>query len=334
MSEHLRIIQQIKSRVFRPTYLLFGEEPYYIDLIARAVEDHVLDEGEKEFNQQIFYGYDSDARQVMAAARRFPMMANHQVVIVREAHMMKDFEQLQPYFESPQPSTILVVCYKYKKVDKRKLLYKAAEKSGVVFDSPKLRDYQVPGWISSAVKERGYRIQDRESVMLSENLGNDLAKISNELEKLFISLQPGSVISPDIIERNIGISKEYNFFELQSALAKKDLVRSTRIALFMGDNPKETPLIGIIAVLYSFFSKLLKLHFADPKANQQTLAALLGVHSFFVSEYKEAARHYPARKTVEIIELLRIYDLKAKGLEVGIVTHPALLKELVFRILH
>ncbi|HRZ42413.1 MAG TPA: DNA polymerase III subunit delta [Bacteroidales bacterium] len=334
MSDYLRIIQQIKSRVLRPVYLLFGEEPYYIDLIAEAVEASVLDESEKEFNQQIFYGYDTEAKQVIAAAKRYPMMANHQVVIVREAHMMKDFEQLQPYFESPQPSTVLVVCYKYKKIDKRKAIYKAAERTGIAYESAKLRDYQLPGWIAGAAREKGYRIQDREALLLAENLGNDLMKISNELEKLCLSIPQGAVITPDIIERNIGISKEYNFFELQSAIARKDVTKATRIALHMAENPKESPLIGIIAVLYAFFSKLLKLHFADPKASQQALASQLGVHPFFLTEYKEAARHFPARKNVEIIELLRTYDLKAKGLDAGIASPSALLRELVFRILH
>jgi DNA polymerase III subunit delta len=334
MSEHIRIIQQIKSKVIHPVYLLFGEEPYYIDMIAKAVEDHVLDPSEKEFNQQIFYGYDSDVPKILEAARRYPMVANQQVVIVREAQMLKNIEAFQSFAENPVKSTVLVLCYKYKKIDKRKGLYKACAKNGVAFESVKLRDFQLSGWIANIVKERGYRIAERESVMIAENLGNDLGKIGNELEKVFISLPSGSLITADIIERNIGISKDFNMFELQSAIARNDIAKATRIALYMGDNQKENPLVVIIAVLYSFFSRLMKLHFASPSLKQQDVAVLIGVNPFFVKEYQEAARHYDPRKTVQVIEMLRSADLKSKGLDSGSVSNSDLLKELVFKILH
>lgn len=334
MNEHQKIIQQIRNKVLHPVYLLQGEEPYFIDLIARAIEDYVLEEHEKEFNQQILYGYDTDYQQLISTAKRFPMMANHFVVILREGQMMKTFEQLQPYLESPARSTILVLCYKHKKLDKRKAFYKTAMKSCVVFDSEKLKDYQLPAWIAGYVKERGYQITERNCLLISENLGNNLSKIANELEKVFISLPSGAAVTADVIERSIGISKEYNLFELQSALARKDIQKSVRITLHFADNPKEYPMQVVIAVLYSFFSKLLKLHFLQDQRSQQSVASVLGVHTFFVGEYREAARLYSARKVIRTIEQLRIYDLKSKGLDNYSAGSGELMKELVFKILH
>lgn len=333
MDDYKKIIQQIRNKVFHPVYLLFGEEPYYIDLISKVIEEEVLAPHEQEFNQVVLYGYDTDASQLIATAKRFPMMSNHLVVVVREAQMMKQIELLQPYLEHPMQSTLLVLCYKYKKPDKRKPFYKTIQKSGLAFESAKLKDYQLPNWIVTYVREHGYQINDRNCLLLSENLGNDLAKIANELEKVFISLPPGSPITTEIIEQNIGISKDFNVFELQNALGNKDVFRATRIILHFGNNPKEHPLPMLISVLYGYFSKLLKMHFVTTRDKQQ-IASQLGIHPFFVTDYQKAAGNFPVQKIIRIIEHLRSCDVKSKGVDNISTSHAELLKELVFKILH
>ena len=333
MDDHNRIIQQIRNRVLSPVYLLFGEEPYFIDAISKVVEDEVLDAGEKEFNQIVLYGYDTDIQQLLGTVKRFPMMASHLVVILKEAQMMKNLEPLTSYFENPMPSTILVICHKYKKIDKRKVLYKSAQKSGVAFESVKLKDFQLPGWIHKYVREHGYVINEKNCFLISEHLGNDLSKISNELEKVFISLAPGSEITTAIIEHSIGISRDYNIFELQKALGDKDTTKATRIMLYFSNNMKEYPLIFIISILYSYFSKILKLHFTESR-DKQVIASQLGIHPFFVPEYQKATKNYTVQKIAKIIEHLRTCDLRSKGVENTSTSHSELLKELVFKIMH
>lgn len=333
MNDHTKLIQQIRNRVFGQVYLLYGEEPYYIDLISRVIEEEVLNEHEKEFNQMVVYGYDTDVQQLLGMAKRYPMMASHMVVMVREAQMLKGIEKLQHYVENPLSSTILVLCMKYKKPDKRTAFYKSIQKTGVVYESVKLKDYQLPNWILSFVRERGYLINDKNCMLISENLGNDLSKISNELEKVFISLKPGETITTEIIERSIGISKEFNMFELQNALGIKDFGKATRIILHFGNNPKEYPLPVLISVLYAYFSKLLKMHFIESR-DKQAIASKLGVHPFFVTEYQRASGNYSVQKIIKIIEHLRSCDVKSKGVDNISVTHPELLKELLFKIMN
>jgi DNA polymerase III subunit delta len=331
--DHQKIIQQIKHRVFHPAYLLCGEEPYYIDLIAEAIEKEVLQDSEKEFNQTILYGADTDIRELAGLVKRYPMMASHLVVIVREAQAIRDFEPLQSWLEAPSKSTILVLCYKYKKPDKRKSFYKAISKHGVVFESDKLKEWQLPNWIVGYVKEQGYTISEKGCMMLAEHLGNDLSKITNELGKVFVSLQRGSQVTPEIIERDIGISKDYNIFEFQKAIGTRDLLRANQIMLHFGNNLKENPLPVIMAILYTYFAKILKLHFAGT-TDRAKQASLIGVSANFLQEYQLAAKNYPAQKVIRVFGYLRQYDLRSKGVNNENTDHAELLKELLFKILH
>lgn len=333
MSDYQQIIKQIEKRVFHPVYFLYGEEPFFIDNITKAIEEKVLKEEEKEFNQVVLYGYDTDINELIATLKRFPMMASHMVVILREAQMLKHLEQLQQYVENPMKSTILVICYKYKKLDKRRSFYKTIQKKGVVFESGKVKDYRLPNWISSFVQSEGYKIGEREAILISEHLGNDLSKVSNELGKVFLSLDPGNKITSSIIEQSIGISKDYNLFELQKAIGEKNLEKANRIVFYFSENPKDNPLVMVVAVLYSYFSKLLKMHFLKGRTKQE-VASVLGVNPFFVSEYQTAARNYSAKKVIKIIEHLRSCDLKSKGIGNISASQPGLLKELIFKIMH
>ncbi len=328
-----KVIQQIRNRVFHPVYLLHGEEPYFIDQIANVIAGEVLQEHEKEFNQMVVYGSDTDATSLVSLARRFPMMSSHMVVIVREAQQIKDLEPLVAYLENPQESTLLVLCYKHGKVDGRSKLIKAFQKHGLVFLSNKVKDHQLPDWIRMYVRERRYEIADSSSVLLADYLGNDLAKISNELEKVFLGLAPGSQITPEVIEHNIGISKDFNVFELRKAIGQKNLVRANQIVLYFINNPKEHPLPRIIPSLYLFFSQLLMLHYAKTN-DRQKLASVLGVHPFFVSEYQQAAKHYSVQKLLRIISYLRYCDVQSKGINGVALPHGELLKEFLFKVMH
>lgn len=328
-----QIMTDLKKKIYKPIYLLMGEESYYIDQITNYILENVLKPEEKGFNQSVLYGKDVDASIVDNAARRYPMMANHQVIVVKEAQNMKKIEDLSYYASSPLKSTILVLNYKYKTVDKRKKLIKEIKKNGVVFESKKLYDNQVPSWISNYLSEKKFSIDPKASMILSEFLGSNLSKIANELDKLIISLPAGTQINASHIEKNIGISKDYNNFELQKALGEKDVLKANRIINHFGKNPKDNPMIVTIVVLFNFFSKVLIYHFLTDKS-QKNVASVLKVHPFFVRDYETAARRFNPRKTVATISLLREYDLRSKG--VGNVSTPPgdLLKELVFKILH
>jgi DNA polymerase III subunit delta len=328
------IISDLKKRIFKPVYFLAGEEPYFIDIISDYIEEKILSEADKAFNQIIVYGDDTNISAVIDTARRFPMMASHQVMIVKEAQSLKKIEDLAIYLEKPLLSTILVICYKYKSIDKRTKLFKMLEASAVYFESPRLRDYQIPAWIESYLMTRGIKTEPSASAMLTEYLGTDLHKIANELDKLIITLPTGKpVITNALIEKNIGISKDYNNFELQKAVGDRNILKANMIVRYFGDNPKDNPLTLTIASLFGFFSKLLTYHYLADKS-KNNVAAALKVNPFFVKDYESAALKYNARKTVQIISLLRTFDLKSKGFgDAG--TEPGeLLKELVYRILH
>jgi DNA polymerase-3 subunit delta len=328
------ILSDLRNRIFKPVYFLAGEEPYFIDIISDYIEEKVLSEADKAFNQIIVYGDDTNIAAVIDTARRFPMMASHQVVIVKEAQSLKKIDDLAIYLEKPLQSTILVFCYKYKSLDKRTKLYKMLESSAVYFDSPRLRDYQIPAWIESYLMKRGIKTEPSASAMLTEYLGTDLHKIANELEKLIITLPAGKpVITNALIEKNIGISKDYNNFELQKAVGERNILKANMIVRYFADNPKDNPLTLTIASLFSFFSKLLTYHYLADKS-KNNVASALKVNPFFVKDYESAALKYNAKKTVQVISILRIYDLKSKGFgDPG--TEPGdLLKEMVFKILH
>ena len=328
-----QVLKDVRNKVLHPVYFLMGEEAFYIDVIADFIEDQVLTDTEKEFNLSILYGKDTDIPTIISVAKRYPMMASHNIVIIKEAHHIKNIENLLPYLQQPLKSTILVICYKYKDLDKRTKFYKALEKTGVVFSGKKLYDNQVPGWISDYVKRHGYKIGPRALQLLADHLGTDLGKIVNEVRKLFINLEKSSEITPEVIEANIGISKDYNIFEFQNALGNRDNQKAYQIARYFADNPKSHPLMLITGVLYQFFAKLITYHGLADKS-QKNVASALGVNPFFVKDYATAARNYPPQKVISIFSELRNYDLKSKGLNNETTVSGELLKELTFKILN
>jgi DNA polymerase-3 subunit delta len=327
------LLGDLKNQIYYPVYLLHGEESYFIDAISDFIEQNVLNELEKEFNQTIVYGKDSNVLTLMSYARRFPMMANYHVLIVKEAQDLDKIEEFLPYMENPLTSTILVLCYKYGKLDKRKAFYKAIEKIGVVFESARLYDNKIPDWINDYLRQRKYTISPKAATMLTEFLGADLGKIVNEIQKLLINIPAGSEINEEYVEKNIGISKDYNVFELQKALAKKDILKANQIIHYFAANLRENPLVKVIPILYSYFSKILLYHYL-PDKSKNSIASALSINPFFVSDYQQAAKSFPVGKTVSIISLLRAYDLKAKGVENASAGDGELMKELIFRILH
>ena len=329
-----QLIGDLKNKSYKPIYFLHGDEPYYIDRVTEYITKNVLTEAEQSFNQTVVYGKDSDAGTVINLAKRFPMMASHQVVVVREAQELKDFEKLIHYAENPLSSTLLVINYKHKNPDKRKKVFKALEKGGVTFQSKKLYDNQVPGWISAYASKRKYNVEPKAAALLAEFLGSDLSKIVNEMDKLIIAVGSDQrTITPAHVERNIGISKDYNQFELQNALGKRNVLKANRIINHFGNNEKAYPLAVTIASLYYFFVKLLLFHYLQDKS-KQNIASTLKVNPFFVKDYESAASRYSAGRVVDIISLLRNYDMRSKGYEGNTLQDGALLKELVFKILH
>jgi len=328
------ILKNVEDKKFYPIYLLMGEEPYYIDKITEALERHVLEEDQKPFNLNILYGRDQDASAVDHMARRFPMGATHNLVIIKEAQNLSNIDNLVFYANNPLNSTVLVICYKHKEFDKRKKVYKAIQKTGLIFDSKRVYDDKIPRWIINYLSQKNCRIEPNAAMILNEYLGNDLSKIANELDKLLVTLPTGeSKITPEHIEKNIGISKEYNNFELMKALARRNLAKCYRIVHYFSENPKDNPLSQTISSLFYFFSKILALHFMDGQSSRD-IATTLQVHAFFVPDYQQAARSFSKRKTVEIISILREFDLKSKGLGGGNASEAYLLKEMIFRILH
>jgi DNA polymerase-3 subunit delta len=330
-----QIIADIRNKIFSPVYFFQGEEPFFIDQLTRFIETHALDDDVKGFNQTIVYGRDVLPKDVIDLARRFPMMGNYQLVMVKEAQAMNNIEQIESYLKAPLNTTILVLAYKYKKFDRRKSFYKLLNKSKdvVIFNSDRLRDYQVPQWIEKSVDLLGYSINPVSASLLSDYLGNDLSKIHNELEKLAINLEPGSVITEEEIETNIGISKDFNVFELQNALVKKDALKTYRIIHYFEANPREHPLQMISVMLHNFFIKVFLYHHIK-SAKQGEIAAELGVNPFFVKDYAQASRVYSVPKLKEIISQIRTLDLKSKGLESVDATSYGPLKELVFFVLN
>ncbi len=328
------IIKEIKKKVYRPVYLLTGQEPYYIDQVSDYLIRNVLSPEEKDFNQTIFYGKDTDVVEVINACRRFPLMASHQLIVVREAQQMNEIDKLAVYAENPQKSTILVINYKYGTYDKRKKLYKSVQScNGVVLDSVKLYENKIPDWIVSWLKIRKCTIEPAACMLLVEYLGNDLGKIAGELEKLIIALPENRKITTAAIEQNIGISKDYNNFELQKALGQKNVLKANQIVNYFAKNPKNNPLALTITSLFYYFSKVFILHFQEDKS-KKNIASVLKINPYFVPEYEQAARKYNAPKTAAVISLLREYDMRSKGVGNSSANDGELLKELVYRILH
>jgi DNA polymerase III subunit delta len=328
------IMSDLRNRIFKSVYFLAGEEPYYIDLITRYIEDKVLSDEEKAFNQIIYYGDDTNIGNIIETARRFPMMSSHQVVIIKEAQSLKKIDDLIFYLEKPLLSTILVFNYKYKVIDKRTKLYKSLESNAVYFESARLRDYQIPPWIEKYLMTKGIKTEPSASAMLTEYLGTDLHKIVNELDKLLITLPAGKpVITTLLIEKNIGISKDYNNFELQKAVGEKNVLKANMIVQYFSNNPKDNPVTLTISSLFGFFSKLLTYHYLTDRS-RNNVASVLKINPYFVKDYEISASKYSVSKTVQAISLLRTYDMKSKGYGNLSATPGDLLKELVFKILH
>lgn len=327
--------RRLKEREYAPLYFLMGEEDYYIDRIADYILDTVLTEAEKEFNQTVIYGADADAATVINAAKRYPMMSDYQVVVVKEAQMMKNLDELIYYAKKPLASTILVICYKHGVIDRRKKLAAEVEKTGILFESKKLRDAQLPGFITTYLKRKRVEIEPKASEMMAEFVGTDLNRMAGELDKLVITLPTGQRrITPEQIEQNIGISKDYNNFELRNALIIKDVLKANRIIKYFEENPKNNPLQMTLAVLFNFFSNLMVAYYA-PQRTDQGVAAHLGLRSpWQARDYIAAMRAYGGVKVMQIIHAIRLCDAHSKGVDNPSTTNGELLRELIFFILH
>lgn len=328
-----QILSDIHKKNFAPVYFLTGDEPYFIDMISDTIENEALDEADRAFNQIVLYGRDVDVETIANHARSFPMMGERMVVIVKEAQDVKNLEEFEKYLDTIPETTLLVFAYKYKKFDKRKTLAKKIDKKGVWFESKKLYDSNIPGWIQNYLKGEGYSIMPKATQMLADYLGTDLHKIANELKKLIIALPKKKSIDDADVERNIGISKDYNGFELQNAIGSRDVLKANRIVNYFGDNGKDNPLLVTVITLYGYFTKLIKLHTTQDKS-QGNLASVLGVNPFFVKDYLAAARNYPPATCIRCISILREFDMKSKGYESGDVSEKDLYREMIFKLMH
>jgi DNA polymerase-3 subunit delta len=332
MEEVKKIVNDIKSGQIKPIYFLTGEEPYYIDKLSEYIEKTLLSEEEKGFNQMILYGKDVSIEDIISNAKRYPMMAKYQVIIVKEAqNLAKTIDNLLAYVEHPQPSTVLVICFKYAKLDRRKKIFKSIEKNGVLFESKKLYDDKIPEWIRKVLAGSGYTITPKAAILLVEFLGNDLSKINNELEKLKLVIPKTQEITPEAIEKNIGISKDYNNFELKKALSERNVMKAARILNYFAQNPKDNPFVLTVTLLNIFFTQLLQYHGMKDQ-NSKNVANVLGINPYFVSEYQIAAKNYPMKKVSSIIGHLRELDLKGKGVGANL-EQGDLLKELLVKIM-
>jgi DNA polymerase-3 subunit delta len=340
MNSFDQIIKDLKNKVYSPVYFLQGEEAYYIDKISDYIEAHVLSDSEKEFNQTIVYGKDVDVLTLISHAKRYPMMSNYQVVMVKEAQDIRnliskdDKDPLAEYIQQPLASTILVFCYKYKELDKRTRFAKVITKHATLFTSSKIYDNKIPEWVNQYVLSQAFRIDPRAAALIGEYLGNDLSKVSNELDKLMLNLKKGDVINVQHIEEFIGISKDYNIFEFQAALGKKNVLKANRIANYFAANRKNNPIVVTIPQLYSYFSRVLTYHAMQREhADNKAIAGEMGINPYFIKDYETAAKAYPSHQVIKIVGYLREYDLKSKGVDSS-ADEGELLKELVFKILH
>ncbi|SHH03349.1 DNA polymerase III, delta subunit [Flavobacterium fluvii] len=332
MDEVLKIVNDIKAGNIKPIYFLMGEESYYIDKLSDYIEENVLSEDEKGFNQTVLYGRDVSIEDIVSTAKRYPMMAERQVVIVKEAQdLSRTIDKIESYAENPMPSTVLVLCYKYKTLDKRKKATKLIAKNGVVYESKKLYENQVGDWIKRVLAGKKYSIEPKANAMLVEFLGTDLSKINNELEKLQIILPKGSTITPHHIEENIGFSKDFNVFELRKAIGDRNQLRAYTIADNFAQNPKDNPIVMTTSLVFSFFVQLLKYHGLKDK-NPKNVATALGVNPFFLKDYDIALKNYPMRKVSQIVTSLRDVDVKSKGVGANALLQSDLLREMLFKI--
>ncbi len=331
-----QLIDSLKAGKYLPVYLITGEDNYYIDIVSDYFEKQVIDPSFSDFDMSIVYGRDVTMHAVVSLAQQFPMMSPIRLVLVKEAQdiNIKEWELLSKYLESPQPQTLLVFCYRHKKLDKRIAAYKAIAKVGGICEHAKMRDNDMPDWIGSYVNQHGYAITQRGSMLIAEHIGNDLGKVTNELEKVFISLHQGDTIDEDIIEREIGISKEYNVFELQNAIGRRDVVKCNRIVNHFAANPKDNPIQAVLPNLYNYVIKVMIYHQLEDKS-QKNAASALGVHPYFIRDYATAAGNYSLGKLASCIGYIDEADRRSKGIRsANTVTDGEILKELVFKIIH
>lgn len=337
MKELDQLIKNIKSGELLPVYFFHGEEAYFIDVAVKALETEVLTEDEKAFNQTIAYGKDTNYNDILALARQYPMMGDKQVIIVKEAQELKFNEEeadlLEKYIENPVSSTILVIAHKHKKIDGRKKVFKVLQKNKMLFYSEQFRDYQVVKWIEEEAKNMRIKLAPNISQLLANYLGTDLSRVYNELNKLKMLMKPDEILDGKMVETHIGISKEFNIFELQKALGKKDAAAAFKIAFFMGKNPKNNPFIMTIGSLYNFFSNIILYNFVANQG-QQAIAKELSINPFFVGEYAIAAKNYPLKLATRVVSILREMDMKSKGLGAINMDESELLKEMVYKILN
>jgi DNA polymerase-3 subunit delta len=332
MDEVLKIVNDIKGGNIKPIYFLMGEEPYYIDKLSDYIEQNILSEEEKGFNQTVLYGRDVTIEDIVSTAKRYPMMADRQVVIVKEAQeLSRTIDKIESYVDNPLPSTVLVFCYKYKTLDKRKKVTKLLGQKGVVFESKKLYENQVGDWIKRVLSGKKYAIEPKASAMLVEFLGTDLSKINNELEKLQIILPVGSTITPKHIEENIGFSKDYNNFELLNALGSRNQLKAFQIVQYFSDNPKANPLVVTTSTIFGFYIKILKYHGLKDR-NPKNVATALGVSPYFLKDYDVALKNYPMKKVSQIVTALRDIDVKSKGVGANALPQSDLLREMLYKI--
>ncbi len=331
-----QIVASIKKKDFKPVYFLHGTEPYFIDAISDLIEERLLTESEKAFNQLILYGKDSNHLEVVDQARRYPMMSQYQLVMLKEAQEMRSLKELEGYVQSPTPSTVLVICHKHKKLNMNTAFGKKLKAKAVVFESKALYDNQVPDWITKYLKKKKLAISPPAAGIIAEYLGTNLSKIVNELDKLAINLAQGSEITPKEVETHIGISKDYNVFELQRAITQRDILKANRIVKYFAANPKKGPMQVVVSSLYNFFSKVYMLHFLRNLSDQEVLKALNLRSAWFLKEYRLAARNFNRLKTEEVIDILKEYDLKSKGVGFNNTGKPDgdLLKEMIWKLLH
>ena len=328
------ILHNLKKGIIHPVYLLQGEEPYYIDEISDYIEDNILTDAEKGFNQTVFYGKDSDPINIAESCMRFPMMASRQVIIVKEAQSLSKIETLASYAEKPLGSTLLVLNYKYKNLDSRTKLFKAIKKNGIVFTSEKIKDYKLPAWIENYLQQKNFTITPQAAQILVAYLGTDLSKVVNELNKLIIAVKDTNKITPGHIEKNIGVSKDFNVLELQNALGERNALKANQIIQYFAANPTLNPIQKTTGSLYYYFSKLFTYHFLKDKS-EAGVASQLRIHPYAAKSYIAAAKKYSPTKLYEIIGILREYDMKSKGYEVStMVSTLDLQKEMIYKILH
>lgn len=325
-----KIIGEWKKGTYKPVYWLEGEEPFFIDQVVNFAEHHILSEAEAGFNLTVFYGKDADWASVVNACMRYPMFAERQVVLLKEAQQMRDIEKLEGYIDNPLRSTIFVVSYKEKKVDGRSKLAKLLKTKGELLTTKKMYENQLPEWAGNMIQQHGLSISQKALFLLVDHIGNDLSRMQNEIEKLAVNLGTRKNITEDDIENYIGVSKEFNVFELQSAIAQKDLSKAIRIIQYFENNPKAAPIQVILPALYNFFSKVFMLY-GIPNPDEKSVAAALGVNPYFVKDYMGAARRYDYNGVERILLLLHEYNLRSVGVHDGGTGDAGLLKEMAVK---